>query len=81
MEEAKTQENAKLQAELQDMWQQFHETKALLIKERETAKKAAEEVPVIKEVPIFDTSLMDKLREENEKLKVSPNMYLFSFRG
>ncbi|XP_017698241.2 myosin-8-like [Phoenix dactylifera] len=69
MEEAKTQENAKLQAELQEMCQQFNETKALLIKERETAKKAAEEVPVIKEVPIIDTSLMDKLREENEKLK------------
>ncbi|XP_073106123.1 myosin-8 isoform X2 [Elaeis guineensis] len=69
MEEAKRQENAKLQAELQEMQQQFNETKALLIKERETAKKAAKEVPVIKEVPILDTSLMDKLREENEKLK------------
>ncbi|KAG1359672.1 putative Myosin-8 [Cocos nucifera] len=69
MEEAKTKENAKLQAELQEMQQQFNETKALLIKERETARKAAEEVPVIKDVPILDTSLMYQLREENEKLK------------
>nr|XP_029123556.1 myosin-6 isoform X2 [Elaeis guineensis] len=69
LEEAKTQENAKLQAELQEMQQKFNETKALLIKERETAKKAAEEVPVIKEVPFIDTALTDKLREENEKLK------------
>ncbi|KAG1361430.1 putative Myosin-8 [Cocos nucifera] len=69
LEEAKTQENAKLQAELQEMQQKFHETKALLMKECETAKKAAEEVPVIKEVPVIDTSLTDKLREENEKLK------------
>ncbi|XP_008800587.2 myosin-6-like isoform X2 [Phoenix dactylifera] len=69
MEEAKTQENAKLQAELQEMQLKFNETKALLIKEHETAKKAAEEVPVIKEVPVIDTTLTDKLREENEKLK------------
>lgn len=53
------------------MQQKFNETKALLIKECETAKKAAEEVPVIKEVPIIDTTLTDKLTEENEKLKVS----------
>lgn len=42
----------------------------MLAKEREAAKKAAELVPIIKEVPVVDTTLMDKLRGENEKLKV-----------
>lgn len=70
MEEAKTQENAKLQAALQEMQQKFDETKALLVKEREAAKQAAEQVPVVKEIPVIDTVLMDKLRDENEKLKV-----------
>ncbi|WOK92762.1 myosin-6-like isoform X2 [Canna indica] len=69
IEEAKTQENSKLQASLQEMQQQFKETKILLVKEREAAKKAAEVVPVIKEVPVIDTALMDKLRDENDKLK------------
>ncbi|RZS12445.1 hypothetical protein BHM03_00043896, partial [Ensete ventricosum] len=69
MEEAKTQENAKLQAALQEMQQKFDETKALLVKEQEAAKQAAEQVPVIKEIPVIDTVLMDKLRDENEKLK------------
>ncbi|WOL18254.1 myosin-8-like isoform X1 [Canna indica] len=70
IEEAKTQENAKLQTTLQEMQQKFNETKALLVKEREVAKQAAEKVPVIKEVPVIDTVLMDKLRDENENLKV-----------
>lgn len=70
MEEAKTQENAKLQAALQEMQQKFDETKALLVKEQEAAKQAAEQVPVVKEIPVIDTVLMDKLRDENEKLKV-----------
>lgn len=70
MEEAKTQENAKLQAALQEMQQKIDETKALLVKEREAAKQAAEQVPVVKEIPVIDTVLMDKLRDENEKLKV-----------
>ncbi|KAG6466163.1 hypothetical protein ZIOFF_076051 [Zingiber officinale] len=69
LEEAKTQENAKLQAALQDMQQQCKETKSLLIKEREAAKKAAEVAPIIKEVPVVDTVQMDKLRDENKKLK------------
>lgn len=70
MEETKTQENAKLQAALQEMQQQFKETKSLLVKEREAAKKATEVVPIIKEVPVIDTALMDKLKDENDKLKV-----------
>lgn len=70
MEETKTQENAKLQVALQEMQQQFKETKSLLVKEREAAKKATEVVPIIKEVPVIDTALMDKLKDENDKLKV-----------
>ncbi|XVF32292.1 hypothetical protein REPUB_Repub17cG0069500 [Reevesia pubescens] len=69
MEEAKTQENAKLQSALQDMQLQFKETKELLAKEREAAKKAAELVPVIQEVPVVDRVMLEKLTSENEKLK------------
>lgn len=76
MEEAKTQENTKLQTALHEMQQQFKETKDMLVKERESAKKAAEVVPVIKEVPVVNTELMDKLKVENEKLKVSLFLYL-----
>ncbi|THU62385.1 hypothetical protein C4D60_Mb01t04580 [Musa balbisiana] len=69
VEETKTQENAKLQAALQEMQQQFKETKSLLVKECEAAKKATEVVPIIKEIPVIDTALMDKLKDENDKLK------------
>ncbi|KAG1354825.1 Myosin-6 [Cocos nucifera] len=69
MEEAKMQENAKLQLALQEMQVQFKETKAMLIKEQEAAKKAAEKASVIREVPVIDTALMDKLAAENKKLK------------
>lgn len=70
MEEAKTQENAKLQSALQEMQLQFKETKETLMKEREASKKAAKQIPVIQEVPVVDHSLMDKITAENEKLKV-----------
>ncbi|XP_021280021.1 myosin-6-like [Herrania umbratica] len=69
LEEAKTQENAKLQSALQDMQLQFKETKELLAKEREAAKRAAEAVPVIQEVPVVDHTMLEKLTSENEKLK------------
>ncbi|KAL6635354.1 hypothetical protein ACP70R_028025 [Stipagrostis hirtigluma subsp. patula] len=69
LEEAKSQENAKLQAALQEVQQQYKETKEMLVQEREAAKKAAEVAPVIKEVPVIDTELMNKLRDENDKLK------------
>ena len=52
------------------MQQQYKETKEILVQEREAAKKAAEVAPVIKEVPVIDTELMNKLRDENDKLKV-----------
>ncbi|XP_042491849.1 myosin-6-like [Macadamia integrifolia] len=70
MEEAKTQENVKLQSVLEEMQLQFKETKAQLLKEREAAKKAVEQVPVIKEVPVVDNTLLERLTKENEKLKV-----------
>uniref|UniRef100_A0A453Q2S2 Myosin motor domain-containing protein n=1 Tax=Aegilops tauschii subsp. strangulata TaxID=200361 RepID=A0A453Q2S2_AEGTS len=69
LEESKSQENAKLQAALQEVQQQYKETKDTLVKEREAAKKVAEIAPVIKEVPVIDTELMNKLRDENDKLK------------
>ncbi|KAF7081367.1 hypothetical protein CFC21_085317 [Triticum aestivum] len=69
LEESKSQENAKLQAALQEVQQQYKETKDTLVKEREAAKKVAKIAPVIKEVPVIDTELMNKLRDENDKLK------------
>ncbi|KAG6509115.1 hypothetical protein ZIOFF_034506 [Zingiber officinale] len=69
IEETKTQENEKLQVALQEMQQKFDEMKALLAKEREVANVAVKEVSFIKEVPVSDTALLDKLRDENEKLK------------
>jgi myosin-5 len=53
--------------------QQYKETQDTLVKEREAAKKVAEIAPVIKEVPVVDTELMNKLRDENDKLKVRPD--------
>lgn len=49
---------------------QFKETREMLAKEREASKKAAEQIPIIQEVPVVDHGLMDKLASENEKLKV-----------
>ncbi|KAG2240120.1 hypothetical protein Bca52824_091122 [Brassica carinata] len=69
MEESKTQENAKLRSSLDEMQLQFKEAKALLIKEMEAAKKTAEIVPVLQEVPVVDTELVEKLTSENERLK------------
>ncbi|KAJ6956587.1 myosin-6 [Populus alba x Populus x berolinensis] len=69
VEEAKTQENAKLQSALQEMQLQFKETKEMLVKEREAAIKVAEKVPVIQEVPVVDHVALEKLTVENEKLK------------
>jgi hypothetical protein len=81
LEETKSQENAKLQAALQEVQQQYKETKEILVQEREAAKKAAEIAPVIKEVPVIDTELMNKLRDENDKLKVRPeHAFIFSWR-
>ena len=71
MEEAKRKENEKLQSALQEMQLQFEETKELLIKDLEDAKKAAEKIPVMQEVPVIDNETINMLMAENEKLKVS----------
>ncbi|PON36100.1 Myosin head motor domain containing protein [Parasponia andersonii] len=73
IEEAKTQENAKLQSALQEMQLQFKETKVLLFKEREAAKMAAEQTLVIQEVPVIDHEMISKLTTENEQLKAMVN--------
>ena len=70
LEEAKTQENGKLQSALEEMEVRYNETKELLMKEREIVKTTIEKVPVIQEVPVVDHELMNKLTAENEKLKV-----------
>lgn len=77
MEEAKNQENAKLNISLQEIQLQFKETKALLIKEREAAKVLPEVVPIIKEIAVVDNDLLSKLKDENEKLKVMINELCF----
>ncbi|CAK7327357.1 unnamed protein product [Dovyalis caffra] len=69
LEESKTQENAKLRTALQEMQLEFQESKALLIKEREAAKEAVEQVSTIQEVPVIDNELVNKLTAENEMLK------------
>jgi len=80
MEVSKAQENAKLQLALEEIQLQFEETKVSLLKEVEAAKKTAAIVPVVKEVPVVDTVLMEKLTSENEKLKVGNLLcYVFVF--
>uniref|UniRef100_A0A1J3HQP4 Myosin-6 n=1 Tax=Noccaea caerulescens TaxID=107243 RepID=A0A1J3HQP4_NOCCA len=69
LEEAKKQESAKAQSSLEELELRCRETEALLIKEREAAKKVAEIAPIIKEVPVVDQGLMEKITSENEKLK------------
>ncbi|KAL0305152.1 UNVERIFIED_CONTAM: Myosin-6, partial [Sesamum angustifolium] len=77
LEEAKTQENTKLQTALQELQLEFKETKDMLLKEREVAKLAAEQVPIIQEIPVIDHEMMDKLAAENEKLKVQLVQIIF----
>ncbi|XP_062186610.1 myosin-6-like isoform X2 [Phragmites australis] len=68
MEEAKTQENRKLQQQLQELQLQSKETKDLLKREQEIAKEALEKAALVPEVHV-DTILVDELTAENEKLK------------
>lgn len=80
MEEAKAHENSKLQASLKAMQHKIDETNALLVKEREAAKKAIQEAPpVIKETEIVveDTKKIDSLNQEVEDLKVSSYLILY----
>ncbi|XP_068635016.1 myosin-9-like [Aristolochia californica] len=72
LEETKTQEITKLQSSLQVMQAKIDETNALLIKEREDARKAIEEtLPVVKETPVMvqDTEKIDTLTAQVEKLE------------
>ncbi|KAJ6342737.1 hypothetical protein OIU78_010623 [Salix suchowensis] len=72
LEEAKTQEIAKLQDALHDMQVQIEEAKSVVVKEREAARKAIEEAPpVIKEMPVMvhDTEKINSLSAEVEKLR------------
>ncbi|XVE89949.1 hypothetical protein DITRI_Ditri20bG0037300 [Diplodiscus trichospermus] len=74
LEEAKAQEVGKLQAALQEMQKTIDETNALLVKEREAAKKAIEEAPPViqeKEVLVEDTKKVESLTAEVESLKAS----------
>nr|BAD16376.1 putative myosin XI [Oryza sativa Japonica Group] len=68
MEEAKSQENKKLQQKLQELELQSNETKDLLKREQETAKAAWEKAALVPEVQV-DTTLVNELTAENEKLK------------
>lgn len=74
-----------MQNSLQAMQTKVDETNALLVKEREAARKAIEEAPpVIKETPVIveDTKKVESLTAEVESFKVmwfDPNyFYLFS---
>ncbi|XP_051141861.1 myosin-6-like isoform X2 [Andrographis paniculata] len=72
MRESKTHETTKLQNSLEQLQLELKETKDELEKEKLAAKLAVEqvqEVPVIKEIPVVDTEMVDKLTFENEKLK------------
>ncbi|KAK4585859.1 hypothetical protein RGQ29_023176 [Quercus rubra] len=73
LEEAKTQENTKLQFALEEIQLQFQEANTLLIEELEAAKKAAEQAPIIQEVPVIDHEIVNKLTAENEQLKALVN--------
>ncbi|KAE8720964.1 Myosin-5 [Hibiscus syriacus] len=78
LEEAKAQEVAKLQSQLQEMQKTIDETNELLEKERESAKKAVEEVPPVvqeREVLVEDTKQIESLTEELETLKVERSTY------
>ncbi|KAL1807997.1 hypothetical protein ACET3Z_024987 [Daucus carota] len=72
LEEAKQQETAKLQNIVETLRKQVDETNALLVKEKEAARKAIEEAPpVIKEKEVFvqDTKQIESLTSEVDNLK------------
>lgn len=70
MEEAKTQENKKLQLQLQELQLQLKDTKDMLKREHETAKEASEKAAAVPEI-LADTARVNELTSENERLKVS----------
>nr|CAB3492369.1 unnamed protein product [Digitaria exilis] len=68
MEEARTQENKKLQLQLHEMQLQLKDTKDLLKREHETAKEASEKAAAVPEI-LADTARIDELTSEKERLK------------
>ena len=70
MEEAKTQENKKLQLQLQELQLQLKDTKDLLKREHEAAKEASEKAAAVPEI-LADTARVNDLTSENERLMVS----------
>ncbi|XP_062213114.1 myosin-6-like [Phragmites australis] len=68
MEEAKTQENKKVQLQLQELQLQLKDTKDLLKREQEASKAASEKAALVPEIHV-DTSLVNELTTENERLK------------
>lgn len=72
------EEITKLQSSLQATQNKVDETNAMLVKEREAARKAIEEAPpVIKETTVLvqDTEKIDSLTAEVEHLKVLAREY------
>ncbi|KAG2544341.1 hypothetical protein PVAP13_9KG024700 [Panicum virgatum] len=69
MEEAKTQENKKLQLQLQELQLQLKDTKDLLKREHEAAKEASEKAAAVPEI-LADTARVNDLTSENERLKI-----------
>ncbi|XP_047308351.1 myosin-6-like [Impatiens glandulifera] len=70
LEEAKTQENSKLQSALEEMKNQFQQAKETFAKERVAVKTEVEQIPIIQEVPVIDHEMVHKLTAENDELKV-----------
>uniref|UniRef100_A0A0A9EJF2 Uncharacterized protein n=1 Tax=Arundo donax TaxID=35708 RepID=A0A0A9EJF2_ARUDO len=68
MEEAKTQENKKLQLKLQELQLQLKDANQLLKREQEASKVASEKADVVPEIHA-DTTLVNELTAENERLK------------
>ncbi|KAJ4845533.1 hypothetical protein Tsubulata_015620 [Turnera subulata] len=74
LEEAKSQEAAKFQNQLEEMQKKIEEANAALVKEKENVKKVIEEAPpVVKETQVFveDTEKINSLTAEVESLKAS----------
>ncbi|CAL4937229.1 unnamed protein product [Urochloa decumbens] len=69
MEEAKTQENKRLQLQLQELQLQLKDTKDLLKREHEAAKEASEKATAVPEI-LADTARVNELTSENEKLRI-----------
>ncbi|KAG0458638.1 hypothetical protein HPP92_021766 [Vanilla planifolia] len=71
MTEVKTEENSRLKDAIDQMQLQNEEAKVVLLKEHEATKNDPVEAPSLQNFPvtISDTTLMQKLTAENEKLK------------